>query len=97
MTTFGPMTHRGHGINPKPREPGIWGRILLRYLRREEGIHGHLRVPPSRIIREAGVSEASGYSALHRLVELGLLRRRLSDRDSLLRFELTPLGRRFRL
>lgn len=97
MTTYGPMTHRGRGVNPKPPEPGIRGRVVLRFLRRQEDLHGRASWPPSRLLTDCGLNEAPGYQALARLLELGLIERHLVDQDSLVRVRLTARGRRFRL
>lgn len=74
-----------------PADPGVFGRQLLRFLRN----HEREAWPVADAIRGAGLSEAVGWPAATRLLQLALIER--TSRDTLIRIRVTARGRRYRV
>lgn len=84
-------SERSRRLRYEPPTLGVAAQLVLRVMQAAPA----LAWPVPRLIDAAGLMEATGWRAVDRLMQLGLIERR--SRDSFVRVIMTTAGRRYQL
>lgn len=82
-------SQRSKRLRHEPPDVGVYAAIVIQFLQRMPDQNW----PPSEVIKHVALSDRSAWIGMQNLLRLGLITR--SSGDSMLRFRLTPSGRRY--